>query len=166
MSSGQSATAWWVQPAGLGVVGALGTAGLLGIPTDVIANPWFERKVPTRSFEVIVLVALSLLAGAIAATFAIPSTRNTSTRRAGVASGIVGWFAVSCPLCNPVVVGLLGASGATGVFAHLQPALGVLAVAFAASALVLRVRAMRRGTCPIDARRPLVRAPVDRAEGP
>jgi hypothetical protein len=144
------------------VAGALGTAGLLGIPTDVIANPWFERKVPTRSFEMIVLVALSLLAGAIAATCATPSTGSTSTRRAGVASGLAGWFAVSCPLCNPVVVGLLGASGATGAFAHLQPVLGVVAVAFAAGALALRVRAMRRGTCRIDTRRPLVRAPVDR----
>jgi hypothetical protein len=149
-------------PAGLGIVGALGTAGLLGIPTDVIANPWFERKVPTRSFEVIVLVTLSLVAGAIAATCATPSTGDTGTRRAGVASGIVGWFAVSCPLCNPVVVGLLGASGATGAFAHLQPALGAVAVAFAAGALVLRVKAMRRGACRIDTRRSLLRAPVDR----
>ena len=162
MSSGQGTpSSWWVRPAGLTVAGALGTAGLLGIPTDVIANPWFERKVPTRSFEVIVLVALSLLAGAIAATYAAPSTSEVGTRRAGVASGIVGWFAVSCPLCNPVVVGLLGASGATGVFAHLQPALGVLAVAFAAGALALRVRAMRRGTCRIETRRPLVRVPLD-----
>jgi hypothetical protein len=162
MSSGREVPPWWVRPAGMGVVAALGTAGLLGIPTDVIANPWFERKVPTRSFEVIVLMVLSLIAGAIAATYASPSTSDAGPRRTGVASGILGWFAVTCPLCNPVVVGLLGASGATGVFARLQPVLGVLAVTFAASALAYRVSALRRGTCRIDNRPSPVRASGDR----
>jgi hypothetical protein len=160
MSSGQGTTPLWVRSTVLGAAGALGTAGLLGIPTDVVANPWFERKVPTRSFEVVVLVALSLIAGAIAATYATPSNAEVGTRRAGITSGLVGWFAVSCPLCNPVIVALLGASGATGAFAHLQPVLGVLAVAFAAGALTFRIRAMRRRTCPIDARPPVLRAPI------
>jgi hypothetical protein len=152
---------WWIRPAGFGAAAAAGTAGLLGIPTDVIANPWFERKVPTRSFEVVVLVAMSLIAAAIAATYGTPAAADARLRRAGAASGVLGWFAVSCPLCNPVVVGLLGASGATGTFARFQPALGALAVAFAAAALVLRVRSLRRGTCRIDSR-PLARAAVDR----
>jgi hypothetical protein len=67
----------------------------------------------------------------------------------GIASGVLGWFAVSCPLCNPFVVALLGASGATGIFARLQPALGAVAVALGAGALALRVRAIRRGACSI-----------------
>lgn len=161
MSSGRRDTSWWVRPVFVGVAAALGTASLFGIPTDVVANPWFERKVPARSFELIVLVALSLIAGAIASTYATQSTGDVSARRAGVASGVVGWFAVSCPLCNPVVVALLGASGATGAFARVQPAIGALAVALAASALVLRVRAMRRGACRIDSRRPLAPTLVD-----
>jgi len=28
-----------------------------------------------------------------------------------IGSGIVGWFAVGCPVCNRIVVALLGASG-------------------------------------------------------
>jgi hypothetical protein len=50
-------------------------------------------------------------------------------------------------------VALLGTSGATGIFARWQPALGVVAVALAASALALRVRAVRRGTCRVPRRR-------------
>jgi hypothetical protein len=72
--------------------------------------------------------------------------------RAGIGSGILGWFAVGCPLCNKLVVGLIGASGATSVFEPLQPALGVMAVGLAAAALYARVRVIRRGSCPVPGR--------------
>jgi hypothetical protein len=64
-----------------------------------------------------------------------------------IGSGIVGWFAVGCPVCNKIVVALLGASGATSSFALAQAALGAAAVALAAAALAIRVRAIRRGAC-------------------
>lgn len=137
------------RPAALGGVAGVAAAVALGVPTAVIANPWFERKVPIRGFEVVVLVVLSLIAGLFAATYTRPSSVDPGLRRAGAASGVLGWFAISCPLCNPFVVALLGTSGATGVFARWQPALGVLAVALAASALALRVRAVRRGACRV-----------------
>jgi hypothetical protein len=139
------------RPAALGGLAALVAAVALGVPTAVIVNPWFERKVPIRGFEVVVLVLLSLIAGLFAATYTRPSSVDPGLRRAGAASGVVGWFAISCPLCNPFVVALLGTSGATGIFARWQPALGVVAVALAASALALRVRAVRRGTCRVPA---------------
>jgi hypothetical protein len=139
------------QPMALGAASAASAAAILGVPTGVIANPWFERKVPIRGFEVVVLVVLSLIAGVVAATYARPAAVDPGMRRAGAASGVLGWFAISCPLCNPFVVALLGTSGATGVFARVQPLLGVVAIAFAASALALRVRAVRRGTCRVPA---------------
>jgi hypothetical protein len=145
---------WFRSPVALGCLAAVATFVVLGVPTAVIANPWFERKVPVRGFEVVVLVILTVIAGVFAATYARPTRVDPGLRRAGMTSGVLGWFAVSCPLCNPFVVGLLGASGATGIFARLQPVLGVLAIALAASALVLRLRALRRGTC-------LVSAPTD-----
>lgn len=137
------------RPLALGVAGSVGAALILGIPTGVITNPVFERKVAVRGFEVVVLVALALITGAFASTYARPTPGDPSLRRTGLASGIVGWFAVSCPLCNPFVVALLGASGATGTFAHLQPAIGVVAIALAATALTLRLRALRRGSCKL-----------------
>jgi hypothetical protein len=147
----------WVRrrPLVLGACGAAGTGLVLGVPTGVIANPWFERKLPVRGFEMIVLVVLSVIAGLLAATCARPSNDDAGVRRAGAASGLVGWLAVGCPLCNPVVVGLLGTSGATGIFARVQPVLGALAIALAASALAVRVRAVRRGTCRVPASSPV-----------
>jgi hypothetical protein len=53
-------------------------------------------------------------------------------------------FAVGCPICNKIVVGLLGVSGALGVWAPLQPALAVVSLAVLAAAVVL---CWRRGDC-------------------
>lgn len=137
------------HPVGLAATGAAAATVLLGVPTGVIATPWFEREVPVRGFEVLVLVALSLIAGLFAATYAQSTSPQPQLRRTNIATGVIGWFAVSCPLCNPAVVALLGTSGATGIFATTQPALGALAVALATIALALRLRAIRQGTCHI-----------------
>jgi hypothetical protein len=137
------------RPVAVAVVAAVTTALLIGIPTDVVPTPWFSREIGMRAADVVVLIALSVLSGALAATYAIAGSSGASAPRAGIGSGIVGWFAVGCPVCNKLVVGLLGASGATGSFAPAQPALGAAAVALAAGALVIRVRAIRRGACPL-----------------
>ena len=138
-----------VRAAATGVLATLATAVVMGVPTDVVPNPWFERKLATTPFDVVVLVALSLLAGALAVTYAIPAAAVASGARTGIGSGILGWFAISCPACNKIVVVLVGASGATGWFAALQPVLGVGAVGLAVAALAARVRAIKRGACPL-----------------
>jgi hypothetical protein len=135
--------------AAIGLVAAIGTVVIIGVPTDVIPNPLFGRQTPVHPYDVAVLIALGLLTGALVATYAIARDAGRATKRAGIGSGVLGWFAVSCPACNKIVVALLGASGATSTFAPLQPALGGLAVALAAAALAVRVRALRRGSCAV-----------------
>jgi len=139
------------------VAAALGacflTMALIGITTDVISNPWFERKVPVETFDWVVLVAISLLTGALAGTYFLGQGSLVGTR-IGAGSGVLGWFAVSCPLCNKVVLVLLGTSGATSVFEPLQPVLGALAVALAFVALGLRIRMLLRASCPVPAPSP------------
>jgi hypothetical protein len=144
------------QPCAVAVLAALGTALVIGIPTDVVPNPLFGREIGVRPLDVAVLIALSVLTGALAATYAVAGASGAGAPRAGIGSGIVGWFAIGCPVCNKLVVALLGVSGATGTFAPLQPVLGVAAVVLAAAALATRVRAIRRGACPLPAadRRP------------
>jgi hypothetical protein len=137
-----------------GFLAAIGTVAIIGIPTDVIPNPLFGRQTPVHPYDVAVLIALGMLTGALVATYAIARDAGRATKRAGIGSGVLGWFAVSCPACNKVVVALLGASGATSTFAPLQPALGVLAIALAAGALAVRIRALRRATCPLPENRP------------
>jgi hypothetical protein len=97
--------------------------------------------------------------GALAATYGLAEPRGAANQRAGVGAGFLGWFAVSCPVCNKLVVALVGVSGATGVVEPLQPALGALAVAIAVGALTARMRAIRRGACPLRAVNPPSRRP-------
>jgi hypothetical protein len=134
------------------LVAAGATALLVGIPTDVVPNPWFGREIGVRTFDVVTLVALSVVTGALVATYTLAGDSGAAVPRAGIGSGIVGWFAVGCPVCNKLVVALLGVSGATSTFAPLQPLLGAAAVLLATAALVVRVRAIRRGSCPLPAR--------------
>ncbi len=126
------------------------TALVIGIPTDVLPNPWFGREICVRALDVIVLVALSAVTGALLATYAVAGAPAPGPR-VRIGSGIIGWFAIGCPVCNKLVVTLLGVSGATSTFAPVQPVLGVAAVALATTALVIRVRAIRRGECPLPA---------------
>jgi hypothetical protein len=128
---------------------AAATALVIGIPTDVVPNPWFGRVIGVRPADVAVLVALSLLTGALAATYTVAGRSGDAPPRTGIGSGVLAWFAVGCPVCNKLVVGLLGVSGATDWFAPAQPILGALAVVLATAALVVRVRAIRRGACPL-----------------
>lgn len=134
---------------GVGAIAALATALILGVPTDVVPNPWFGREIGVRTFDVVVLVVLSVLSGALVASYVIRPEISTSPGGAGLGAGALGWFAIGCPVCNKLIVAMVGASGASGAFASIQPVLGLAAVGLAAAALVLRFRALRRGTCPV-----------------
>jgi hypothetical protein len=138
-----------LRAAGFGLLAAIATAAIVGVPSDVIPNPWFTRQIGVDGFDVFVLVALSLLTGALAATYALAGGSNGAAEGAGIGSGIVGIFAISCPVCNKIVVGLIGASGAAGWFASLQPVLGLAAIGLATAALVIRIRAIRSGSCAV-----------------
>lgn len=121
------------------------TALVTGIPTDVLPNPWFQRMTPVRTLDVVMLPLLSLVVGALLATYAIPAARASSTLSAGGGSGLLGVFAIGCPVCNKLVVAILGFSGALSYFAPVQPVLAVAALGLATFALRKRLDAMVNG---------------------
>ncbi len=117
---------------------------LIGIPTDVLPNPWFTRMTPVRTLDLVLWPVTSILTGALLATYLLPAAcvrRTPGT--AGIASGTLGWLAIGCPICNKLVVGAIGITGALNVFAPLQPVLGLLGVMIAATGLTLRLRLVR-----------------------
>jgi hypothetical protein len=146
-----SVGATYLRACSVGLLAAVGTAAIIGIPADVIPNPWFRREIAIDGFDVIVLVCLSLLTGALAVTYALARGRTVVADRVGVGSGVLAFFAITCPVCNKIVLALIGTSGASGWFASVQPLLGVAAIALATAALVFRVRAIRSGACPVVA---------------
>jgi hypothetical protein len=68
----------------VGALAALGTATIIGVPTDVIPNPLFGRQTPVHSYDVAVLIAPALLTGALVATYAIARDSAVGTKRAGI----------------------------------------------------------------------------------
>ena len=116
-----------------------------GIPTDVLPNPWFTRMTPVRTVDLVLWPLMSLAIGALLATYALPSpTRSGPGVSAGAGSGLLGTFAIGCPVCNKLVVLALGFSGALTYFEPIQPLLGVSAIAL--SVVVLRARVLAIAT--------------------
>ena len=148
----------WVVAA----VAAIATFLLIGVPTDVVPNPVFGRPVEVTWWAPWVLVLTAVLGGLVAATYVRsdaggrpPTADATSSvdsvdrpgRLAGVA-GLLGYFAVGCPVCNKLVVVALGTTGALQWFAPIQPILAVASVV--ALTVALRVRLRGQVACSVD----------------
>ncbi|MDQ2790294.1 MAG: hypothetical protein M3Y73_11475 [Actinomycetota bacterium] len=136
---------------GSAVVAAAVSALVVGVPTDVIDTPWFTRMTPVRVWEYPVLVLTALLTGAWFGLRAAGPQRSGADSRV-LGSSILSAFAVGCPICNKIVIALLGVSGALGIWAPVQPVLGALSVAVLATAVWLRWRGRRctSDSCPTD----------------
>jgi hypothetical protein len=136
----------WVVAAGVTLVTAL----MVGVPTGIIATPFYHRMTPVLWWNPPVWAVTAILAGLVSATYmrsALPARRPGQT--SGVAS-VVSLLAVGCPICNKIVVAVVGVSGALNLWAPVQPVLAVLSVAALAASLVLRLRGERR--CPVPSR--------------
>ena len=127
---------------GRGAIAALSSAVLVGVPTDVIDTAWFTRMTPVRWWE---YPALGLTAALTGLWFAIVLRVADDHGRAGVLStSALSALAVGCPVCNKIVIALLGVSGALGIWAPIQPFLALLSLAALSIAVFLR---WRRSTC-------------------
>ncbi len=117
---------------------------ILGIPTAVIPNPWFIRMTPTEPFNVATMLLSAPLMGLLTATYLArsPGNREASGERSGRATvgSVAAYLAIGCPICNKIIVGVLGVSGALNVFAPVQPLIGAMSVALLSATLIWRLR--------------------------
>lgn len=121
---------------------AAGVALVIGLPTDVIPNPFWTRMTPVRPEDYVFLIAISLVTGALLATYFGETGLAGRGAKAGLGGGALGYFAIGCPICNKLIVALLGTSGALTYFAPIQPILGTAAVALALAGLAVRLRTL------------------------
>lgn len=128
----------------------LAMAVVTGIPTDVLPNPWFQRMTPVRTLDIVLWPLISLAGGALLATYALPGTRSGRELQGGAGGGLLGAFAIGCPVCNKLVVAALGVSGALTYFEPIQPVLGALAVVVPLLVLRWRLATYARG-CAVPA---------------
>ena len=125
----------------LALAAALAYAVLVAIPTGIIPNPLFARMLPAGPWNYGTWLLSAPLFGLIFAASLSPGFAPCPVRRPTTAGGLLAALAVGCPVCNKVVVLLLGVSGALTYYQPIQPLLGALSLLLLGSALWLRVRA-------------------------
>jgi len=131
-----------------------GSALLLGVPTLLIPNHLFSRTVPTSLQDYVIWIISALLLGpllALMTLYPMPSSKAAQEKRSLAGSGrafggaVLSFFSVGCPVCNKVVVLLLGLGGAMTIFNPLRPFLGLASIVLLGVTLFLRVRVVRYG---------------------
>ena len=133
---------------------AAGSALLLGIPTRLVPNPLFSRIVPTSPQDYVIWIISALLLGpllALMTLYPMSSSKAAQGTRSPLGSvrafggALLSFFSVGCPVCNKVVVLLLGLGGAMTIFNPLRPFLGLASIVLLSVTLFLRVRVVRYG---------------------
>ncbi|MBI2917338.1 MAG: hypothetical protein HYY01_05015 [Chloroflexi bacterium] len=127
---------------------------LVGIPTGMIDNPFFARQTAVRIQDYVIWTTTALLMGLVGGSFAVRRAKGGEGR--GASGGLLSYFATGCPICNKLVVSVLGVSGALTYFAPVQLYLGIASIALLLWSLHLRLSAMTRSCCvvpaPVEAR--------------
>jgi len=129
-----------------GLVAGVTALLIIGIPTGVVPNGWFVRMTPTRPQDYGILGITVILASFIGATYALPATCPLRQGHLSV-GGVFAFLAIGCPVCNKIVVVLLGVGGALTYFEPIQPFLGMLSVVMLTMTLALRLRTV--GLAPV-----------------
>lgn len=132
---------WWVA-----LLGGAATVLVVGLPTAMIPNPVFGREIPTTGWAWPVLAATAVLGGLLGATY-VRGAGDEAGSRAGVAGGLLAYFAVGCPVCNKLALLALGYAGALQWFAPIQPWLAAGGVLLLGYALDRRLRG--EVACPV-----------------
>ncbi|MER6406116.1 hypothetical protein ABT269_21825 [Streptomyces viridosporus] len=165
--AGATLAAWQSPQWVTATAGAALTAVLVGVPTAVVPSPLFSRSVPVQWWNYPVLAATAVLGGLVLATFLRPP-HGTGTDgsgapedhgdpsaktagRLGSAGGLLSLLAVGCPVCNKLVLVLLGTSGALTYWAPLQPLVAVVSLVLLAEAALRRLSPA--DACPVPVRR-------------
>jgi hypothetical protein len=131
----------------------------------VVPSPLFSRAVPVQWWSYPTLALTAVLGGIVLATYLrdpkTPASRpdahepGTSEfaagapeagHRLGSVGGVLSFVAVGCPVCNKLVLLLLGTSGALSYWAPLQPFVAVASVLLLSEAALRRLSAM--DACP------------------
>lgn len=126
-------------------------AVLIAVPSDLIDTPLFGRPEPVRSIDYVILAVTAALIGLIFAIRVTDDDVKDKQDTRTVWGGFVSFLAVGCPVCNQLVVGLVGTSGALSWWAPVQPLVGLVAVALLIWTLRYRLRTYELVACPVPA---------------
>lgn len=78
---------------------------VLGTVAALWSNPLFMRMTPTGGFEIGLLLLQSVLAGVY-----VGLPRSPCGKRTAGAGAIIGFLGIACPVCNKLLVLLIGSA--------------------------------------------------------
>lgn len=122
-------------------------AAAMGVPTGVIRTSFYTRMTAVTWWDYPVWAISALTIGLLAATYVTVGRRDPGGSQRLLGGGLLSTFAIGCPICNKIVVALIGVSGALNYWAPLQPLLGLVSVGLLLTTLAVRLRGER--SCPI-----------------
>lgn len=141
----------WARRSVRGTAVALLTFAGLGTVSALWSNPLFVRMTPAGGWEIGLLAALSALLGLYVAI-----KRPACANRVAGTGGVLGFLGVACPICNKILVLLLGGELLLTYFEPIRIYVAAAGAAAVAAAVILEWR-RGRGLVPAphEARRPL-----------
>ena len=108
------------------------------VPSDLLDTALFTRMTPPYWWDYVLATATVLLTAVASGLGRSPCADRGSVGTVPITATGAVVLAVGCPLCNKVVLAVMGTAGALELWAPLQPALGAAAVLALSSVVVLR----------------------------
>lgn len=112
----------------IGILSGIGFFLLLGLVSAMVPNPFFSRMTAISSFDWTILVLTSILAGSYIGLYHFIKNNKNLSITCATSGGVLSFLAFACPVCNKLILLVLGFSGAMTYFAPIQPILGTLGV--------------------------------------
>ena len=128
----------------IGLISSVFFFFIFGISTGIISNPFFTRMTPVYFFDYFFLIINSLLLGTyIGLHFYEKHKKSKNADFLAVSGGIVNVFVIGCPICNVLIISLIGTSATLNYFAPIQPILGVLSTTVILMAIYFKVKNLK-----------------------
>ena len=117
-----------------GVATAVGMFVVLGTVAALWQNPLFMRMTPAGGFEIALLLLQSVLAGIYVGLPQSPCGKRTAG-----AGAIIGFLGIACPVCNKVLVLLIGSALLLEYFEPVRLYVALAGAALLAAAVWLKL---------------------------
>ncbi len=129
---------------GIGILSSVALFLVFGAVTALIPNPWFNRMIDKTTLDYFFLITSSALLGAYIGVHSYKKNVSKKCNLAAGSGGVGGFLAFGCPICNKILVSLLGTATLLAYFEPYKQYLGFLSVGLLSGALYFKLKTKRR----------------------
>jgi|TARA_B100001964_G_scaffold245570_1_gene333561 hypothetical protein len=117
---------------------------VLGITTDIIPTIFYKRMIQTSILDYVFLISTSIMLGGYL-TLNVYGKSKLGKKEDVVAlgGGITGLFAFGCPMCNAILITIVGTGSIMFYYEYIRPLVGILSVCIIAFCMYFLLRNKR-----------------------